>query len=77
MAPPEETAGAAAFRKVIADKTPLVFDGAMGTELYEQVRGRKGGKRQSRTAFVEVLAAVLLVRERCVGSCSDCPGVLC
>lgn len=33
---PEQTAGAKAFRDIIQSKKPVVFDGAMGTSLYEQ-----------------------------------------
>jgi hypothetical protein len=32
-----QTAGGAAFREIIESKKPVVFDGAMGTTLYEQV----------------------------------------
>jgi hypothetical protein len=33
----EQTAGGSAFREIIESKKPVVFDGAMGTTLYEQV----------------------------------------
>jgi hypothetical protein len=36
MSKPEVTAGGTAFRDIIAAGTPVVWDGAMGSNLYEQ-----------------------------------------